>query len=197
VLRPTRQRLPASWSVVLTWGGLRGALSMVLALALPAGLPHRDFLVTTTFGVVVLSILMQGLTMAPLLRRLGIVRVDKDRAEYERLRARVRMLNAAIRELDSLAARRAIPPSAVETLRADYDERLEQAEKDIRDLKVDLDRFRAGELQAARRHLLVTEKDDVLESFRRGDLNEDVTNRLLSEIDTRLVEVAEGAKKAT
>jgi CPA1 family monovalent cation:H+ antiporter len=74
--RPLRTRrdaaFPVSWSFVLVWGGLRGALSMVLALALAVDLPHRALIVTMTTGVVVLTLLVQGLTMAPLLRRLGI-----------------------------------------------------------------------------------------------------------------------------
>jgi CPA1 family monovalent cation:H+ antiporter len=63
---------PNAWSVVLVWGGLRGALSMVLALALGAHLEHRALIVTMTTGVVLLTLLVQGLTMAPLLRRLGL-----------------------------------------------------------------------------------------------------------------------------
>ena len=63
---------PAAWSHVLAWGGLRGALSMVLALSLDAGLAHRQLIVTMTTGVVLLSLLIQGLTMAPLLRYLRL-----------------------------------------------------------------------------------------------------------------------------
>lgn len=72
-LSRTKERIPFSHGVVLTWGGLRGALSMVLALAIPESLPERELIVTTTFGVVVLSIVLQGLTAGPLLRRLKIV----------------------------------------------------------------------------------------------------------------------------
>ena len=54
------------------WGGLRGALSMVLALSLPGDFAGRDLIITITFGFVVLSILLQGTTMAPLLRYAGL-----------------------------------------------------------------------------------------------------------------------------
>jgi CPA1 family monovalent cation:H+ antiporter len=72
LLRKTTERLPWQWSVMLTWGGLRGALSMVLALALPADFSQRKLVVTMTFGVVLLSIVFQGTTAGPLLRALGL-----------------------------------------------------------------------------------------------------------------------------
>ncbi|HEY4954910.1 MAG TPA: sodium:proton antiporter [Gemmatimonadaceae bacterium] len=72
VLSRTRERVPRSWLAVMTWGGLRGALSMVLALSLPFDFPNRELLVTLTFGVVVLSILVQGLTMQRLLWKVGL-----------------------------------------------------------------------------------------------------------------------------
>lgn len=64
LLRPTRERLEDGWSFILMIGGLRGALSMVLALSLPAEFPARTEIVTLTFGVVVISILLQGTATA-------------------------------------------------------------------------------------------------------------------------------------
>ena len=58
---------------VLWWGGLRGALGLALALSLPDSLPHRDVIVVSTFAVVAFSIVVQGLTMPPLLRTLGFM----------------------------------------------------------------------------------------------------------------------------
>ena len=63
---------PGSWAAVLTWGGLRGGLSMVLALSLPAYFSHRELILHMTFGVVLLTLLVQGLTIKPLLRRVGL-----------------------------------------------------------------------------------------------------------------------------
>ena len=56
---------------VLFWGGLRGALALALALGLPEALPHREELVASALAAVAFSVLVQGLTMSPLLRRLG------------------------------------------------------------------------------------------------------------------------------
>jgi CPA1 family monovalent cation:H+ antiporter len=57
--------IPAGWQHVLALGGLRGALSMALALSLPAGYPDRALLVSVVFSVVLFTIIGQGLTLAP------------------------------------------------------------------------------------------------------------------------------------
>jgi CPA1 family monovalent cation:H+ antiporter len=67
---------------------------MVLVLSLPATFPPRDLLVSMTFEVVILSVLVHGLTMSPLPRRLGIVRGHGDRVAYEFTRGK---LQAAMR----------------------------------------------------------------------------------------------------
>lgn len=65
------RRVAAGQQHVLVWGGLRGALALALALGLPADLPGRADIISVAFGVVVFSVLVQGTTIVPLLRRLG------------------------------------------------------------------------------------------------------------------------------
>jgi CPA1 family monovalent cation:H+ antiporter len=67
-LSGTSEKLPPRWTAVLSWGGLRGALSMVLALGVSSQLADRRLVVDLTFGVVVLTILVQGPTMTRVLR---------------------------------------------------------------------------------------------------------------------------------
>lgn len=64
-------RVSARHQLALCWGGLRGALALALALSLPPSIPLHDQIVTVSFAVVAFSIFVQGLTMTPLLRRLG------------------------------------------------------------------------------------------------------------------------------
>jgi CPA1 family monovalent cation:H+ antiporter len=63
-----RHEFPPRVVALLTWGGLRGGISIALALSLPGG-PEREALLTVTYVVVVFSILVQGLTLSPLLKR--------------------------------------------------------------------------------------------------------------------------------
>ncbi len=66
------ENIPVRWQHVMVWGGLRGALALALALSLDNTSPYRDRILDLTFGVVVFSILLQGLTVKPLLRVLGL-----------------------------------------------------------------------------------------------------------------------------
>jgi len=59
---------------ILFWGGLRGALALALALGLPPDMPRREEIITVSFAVVAYSVFVQGLTIAPLLRRMGEIR---------------------------------------------------------------------------------------------------------------------------
>jgi CPA1 family monovalent cation:H+ antiporter len=74
LFQPTGLKLPASYQHVLFWGGLRGALALALALAVPPTVPERAMIITTAFFVVAFSVLVQGLTMPLLLKRFGLGR---------------------------------------------------------------------------------------------------------------------------
>jgi len=72
-LAHSRWKITAREQHILWWGGLRGALALALALALPPDLPLRNEIVIASFAVVGFSVLVQGLTMTPLMRRLGFL----------------------------------------------------------------------------------------------------------------------------
>ncbi len=75
VTRP-QHRLPAKYRHVLFWGGVRGAVGVAATLSLPAALPHRDQIQTLAYGAIVFTLLVQGLTIKPLVRRLGLLEAD-------------------------------------------------------------------------------------------------------------------------
>ena len=73
----SRWRLPAGFQHTLFWGGLRGALALALALAVPTEVPERNAIIVTAFVVVAFSILVQGLTMPWLIHRFGLAKAPE------------------------------------------------------------------------------------------------------------------------
>ena len=69
----SRQRVSARHQHILVWGGLRGALALALALGLPETMPLHAEVVSVAFAVVAFSLVVQGITMPPFLRRLGAI----------------------------------------------------------------------------------------------------------------------------
>ncbi len=195
LLRTTRERIPRAWGLVLTWGGLRGALPMVLVLSLPPGFSHRELLISMVFGIVTISILLQGLTMSPLLRRLGIAEGQRERSEYELARARVRAARAALEDLDHLAVGGDEHDGTLGALRREYEARIRENRRTIERDRPAEDDLRREELHWARRHLIEVEKRHVIEAYRRGQLNQDAYEALVSEIDGRLLRLDSGEEE--
>jgi CPA1 family monovalent cation:H+ antiporter len=181
----TRERFPRRWTVVLTWGGLRGALPMVLVLSLPPAFPHRNLLVSMTFGVALLSILVQGLTMSGLLKWLGITTAGADRTEYELRHGRLQAAAAALRELECLAVEHAANPEALQVLRAQYEARLNEAEQQLRRLTLTSQDLQQDALRRTQRRLLDAERDQVVRSYHQGALSRESQQKLMADIDAR------------
>jgi Na+:H+ antiporter len=74
------EKIPLRWQHVAVWGGLRGALALALALSLTTAFPYREQILNLTFGVVIFSILVQGLTIKPLVRILKLASGDDAKA---------------------------------------------------------------------------------------------------------------------
>jgi len=72
-------RVTSSHQHILVWGGLRGALALALALGLPDTVPLRNEIVSVAFAVVAFSVVVQGLTIVPLLKRLGEIGAGRSR----------------------------------------------------------------------------------------------------------------------
>ncbi|MGE5176179.1 MAG: Na+/H+ antiporter [Hyphomicrobiales bacterium] len=191
LLRSGAGRIPHAWRAVLSWGGLRGGVAMVLALSIPTAIAHRELLVTTTFGVVILSILVQGLTMDPLLRRLGIVRRDESRAAFELARARAQIANAALGDLEEMRRTHFTDPRLLESLRREYEGRIETVQEEMRQVQGSEERLRDEEVRRARRRLLLAEKQELIDAFYHGRVSAEAYERLLAETDARLLRLDE------
>jgi CPA1 family monovalent cation:H+ antiporter len=189
IARRSGDRMPWSWGAVLTWGGLRGGLSMVLVLAIPPSIPHRDLLVTMTFGVVVLSILLQGMTMGTVLRRLGLVAQAEGRREYERLRGALKAVRSAKAEIERASAEGSVSHDTADQLMVEYDRRLGEIEAAVKAMHGQTAGLQREEQTTLQRRALVAEKDAILLAFRAGELSEEAYDELLADVDARLFEL--------
>lgn len=93
------------WPHAVFWSGLRGGLSMAMALGLPLTLPEREPIILMTYGVVLISLSLQGLTVERLIKKLGLVSVSKNDLAYQQLIGENLTLYAARAELEKNAAR--------------------------------------------------------------------------------------------
>jgi len=194
LLARTRERLPWKWSAVMTWGGLRGALSMVLALALPRDFTQREGIITITFGVVLLSLLVQGLTMAPLLRRLDVLGHRKGSEEYERLNATRRAAVAALESLGAMVRSGRVHEHVAAPIREDYEKVVQRTDQAMHTCGLEDSELMQQEARGLRRALLVVEKDALRDEHRRGLVAEDVIERLLRDVDARAAELGQTAE---
>ncbi|MDP2270429.1 MAG: Na+/H+ antiporter [Archangium sp.] len=189
LLSRTREKLSWRWVSVLTWGGLRGSLSMVLVLGLPLALPHRDLIITMTFGVVILSILIQGLTMGPLLRVMKLVGARPAEGEYDRLKGQLRGAAAALEEIKRMEHEGAVSAPVAEDLRAQFEARQVTARSAIGELHLKAEDLVVEERRSALRRALSAEKDAVHQERHAGRISAESQEALLADIDARLVNV--------
>ena len=125
--RPSQVARRANWRfrVVANWAGMRGAVSLAAALALPlstesgAPLADRDLVQFITFAVIVVTVIGQGLTLPWLIRRLGVVEDGQDE-ENEELKARLVIARAALDRVGELEAEDWTRDETIERVRALY-----------------------------------------------------------------------------
>ena len=109
---------PWQWPVVVSWTGIRGAVSLVAALALPNDFPDRQLIIFLTFAVIVATLVLQGLTLPGLIRLLGVT--DDGGAEREEAKARIRAAEAALARLEELVEEESVRPDTAERLRGAF-----------------------------------------------------------------------------
>ena len=182
--------IPLSWQHVLVWGGLRGALSMALVLGIKTDFPYRDSLVAATFGVVVFSLLVQGATVGPLLRKLGLSGIAFEGSpEMRSLEAQLISVQGGLAEIERLRAAEAHPTWALQHLFLEYSARetsLVAAMESIRPgYTLDLVRRASDTREAA----LLGEKSALADARRQGTLESEDIVQLSARIDAELVAV--------
>jgi CPA1 family monovalent cation:H+ antiporter len=187
LLRFVRERDPAppfGPVFVIAWAGLRGIVSLAAALALPTDFPQRDLVILMTFAVILVTLVVQGLSLPAILKFLALS--DDGAEEREELRARHEAVHAAISRLDALVA---LGEARAEAVRRVHDDLRRQARWISSQLNGgengaddDVELVCETELQAereaidAQHRMLVKLRDD-------GVIGDEVLRRVQAELD--------------
>lgn len=188
------ERISYRWQHIMAWGGMRGALSLALALSLERTFPYRSRVLAATFGVVAFSIVVQGLTIKPLLSFLGLGKAEED--DYSIFRARHLAVSSARTALGQMLEQGLISPPTYEALRQHLDQRAKEAEKVMADIYAQDESRAADETRMANMRLIAVEKDAIEKALRDGLISARSAAKLLEETDRRLDALVAGGREA-
>ena len=183
-------KIPRSWQHVLFWGGIHGSVSIALALSLEADFPHRREILAMTFGVVAFSIIIQGLTVKPLARRLGLEEGQED--EYDRVKVRQMAATAALAELDELEKGHVISPQICDQLRAELQEQIQQVRGEIDALHGRYRTWAEEEIKLARTRMIAAQKTVIQRATGQGLISLHTAETILAQADDELDAVTGG-----
>lgn len=152
--------------LVIAWCGMRGIVTLATALALPLDFPYRDLILLSAYGVVLGTLVIQGLTLRPLMLKLKLA--DTGEVDAEVHLARQRTLEAALRALHDL-------PGPIEVLLEEHRMMLRQS--------VAGPASDDGLLLRARQHVLAVQRRTLLELRARGTIGDDAFHVVEEELD--------------
>ncbi len=178
---------PWQWAFALAFTGVRGVVSLAAALAIPlatasgAGFPQRDLILFVTFGVIIVTLVGQGLMLPSVIRWLGLGREGKaeQRREHEaELAARSEAIQAAYQHLERIAAERNLSAETRAFLNSRHDHRIRQVPADL-----DEGLAHTRENNDLRMELIAAERDFLYELLRQGKITDEARRRLERELD--------------
>jgi Na+:H+ antiporter len=190
ILNWTGNPLPLRWQHLLVWGNLKGSLSMALALSLPMTLAGREALITIVFGCALVTLTVQGLSLAPVARRLGLGKTGVAERDREEQQGRLLAARAGQAELDRLQHLGLVAQGVFQRVRAAYQGVIARSERELRDLLVLHAAEEARHTEAVRRRLLAVEKSALQDAVNSGMLSEEIAAELVARIDRQLSEPA-------
>ena len=183
-----RERDPyKTWRIplVLGWAGMRGAVSLAAALAIPltidggAPFPGRDIIIFLASCVILATLVLQGLTLPFLIKLVGLE--EDGAAAVEEAKARIRAAEGAIARLEEFVEAGEIRDDTAERIRALYNFRADRFRERFDDDRSEIEE-RSQAYQRVRRELLRAEEQAVVELRRTGEISDDVMHRILRDL---------------
>jgi CPA1 family monovalent cation:H+ antiporter len=173
--------------VVVAWSGMRGAVSLAAALAIPltthagSAFPQRDLIIFLTFCVILGTLVVQGLTLPAVIRMFGLEPDHLD--EEEDAKARITAADAAIARLDELEAEDWVRQETAERLRGLYGFRRNRFSSRFDESSDGAIEEQSQSYQRLRRELLDAERSALVDMRREGLISADVERRVQRDLD--------------
>jgi len=176
--------IPWRWSHVLLWGGLRGAISLALALSLPASAGTQ--LQTMVFGVVLFTIIVQGGTMQQFVRRINLVERSEMKDEYERRHARAVAARAAYDHLEKMHTEGLYSNHTWELISPLLEQHAVTLAGEVKEVLQADPSVEAEELDTARREGLRAQRSALINLLKDGVISEEIYSQLVRGIDLEI-----------
>jgi CPA1 family monovalent cation:H+ antiporter len=181
--------IPLKYKHVLYWGGLRGAISLALALSLPASLGEQGTLIKSmAFGVVLFTLLVQGITMKPFINRMGIIEKSPAQTEYESLNARAVMARTAYRHLETMHQDGLLSRHVWNILSKPIEDHAESMIDAAATTLHSHPNVESKELESAIQEALQSERAVLRTMLQNGSISDEIFSDLAQEIDSSLTE---------
>ena len=176
------------WKNVLFWGGLRGAISLALALSLSIDIPNRDQLQAMAFGVVLFTLLVEGLTMRPLVRWSGLIQFSQAHQDYEKLHAGAVALRSARTRLDLLNRDGLISDFTYQKFQPILAKQLNELTEQTRKAFETEPNLHEEELSYTYREALRVQRSTFTALFHDNMITEETYEKLISDVDVMLAD---------
>jgi CPA1 family monovalent cation:H+ antiporter len=167
---------------VNAWAGMRGAVSLAAALALPGDFPQRDLLIFLTFSVIFVTLVLQGLTLPPLIKRLGVLD-DGEEEEREDLKARLLATKAALRRIEELREEEWTRDDTLERMHGMYEYRKRRLAARAGRIEDDGFEDRSFAYQTVVREVLEAQRAEIVRLRNAGTISNEVMHRIERELD--------------
>ena len=186
--RESQRARRAAWQerLVISWAGMRGSVSLAAALAIPietdagAAFPGRDLIILLAYVVILVTLVGQGLTLGPLIERLG---VDDDGSEdREEVTARIRLAEAALARIEELREEDWPRPDTLDRVSGQYDYRRRRFAARG---EGDGDHYeeRTNAYQRVMYEVFDAQRNELVGMRNRGDISDEVRRRVERELD--------------
>ena len=182
--------IPLAERTVLWWGGLRGSVSIALVLSVPNDLPQRDSTIAIVFGVVLFTLLVQGLTTKPLLSNLNLLGEGPLKTTYIEATARQVAFQRVLDRLEDCENREDIDPEFYRYQRKLVEGQLATQQEVLAKLQQEHPQLRSLAAERFQRELLEIEEETYAELVRAGRLNVELSPMLEFEDASRTNEHA-------